>query len=80
MRNALPVLACLAASLTLAACGTMRYEDTNAAVDARPECASAPSQPNEPVASWCERTQSASWSSERDSEPVDFGGKDDDDS
>lgn len=78
MRHALPLIACIAATLALAACGTMRYEDTNAAVDARPECASAPSQPNEPVPSWCERTQSATWGSERASEPVDFSGGDDD--
>jgi len=74
----LPVL--LAIVATASACGGVEYRDSNAAVDANPLCASAPSQPGEPVSRDCERTTEAAWSSkDKDrGEPLDFsGGKDD---
>ena len=70
------VITLLAATLVLAGCGTMQYEDTNAAVDRRAECISSNPQPGEPVPPWCEREQSASWSSDSGSTPVDFSGED----
>ncbi len=62
----------------IAACGSVEYKDTTAEVDANPLCVSAADQPNELVSEQCRREQGATWSSERKSEPVDFGGKDDD--
>jgi len=63
-----------------AGCGSYEVRDTNAAVDRNPMCASRPDRPGEPVASDCERETSATWSSERrDSPPVDFRRKRDDD-
>ena len=65
-------------SLGLAACGTLGYQDTNAAVDARPECAGQDSdRPGEPVAPWCQREQAATWSSDSEGTPIDFSGQDD---
>jgi hypothetical protein len=64
-------------ALGLAACGTLGYEDTNAAVDERTECVGASNHPGDPVAPWCKREQSATWSSESKRKPVDFSGKDD---
>lgn len=74
----LPVL--LAIVVTASACGGVEYRDSNAAVDANPLCASAPSQPGEPTSKDCERTTEATWSSERkdQGEPLDFSGKNDD--
>lgn len=72
-----PRAACLPLVAALAACGSVEYKDTTAQVDADPLCVSAPDHPNEPVAANCRREQSAAWSSQRKSEPVDFGGKDD---
>ncbi|MFL6591864.1 MAG: hypothetical protein ACJ8GK_04050 [Luteimonas sp.] len=57
-------------------CGSVEYKDTNAAVDARPECAGRDPRPGEPVESWCKREQSANWSNQDTSKPIDFGGKD----
>src|SRR5690606_33313945 len=63
-----------------AGCGSYEVRDTNAAVDRNPMCASRPDRPCELVASDCERETSATWSSERrDSPPVDFRRKRDDD-
>ncbi len=69
--------AALAIAVSAAACSGVDYRDSNAAVDANPLCASAPSQPGEPVSTDCERVREATWSSE-DSEseqPLDFSGK-----
>lgn len=73
----LPVL--LAIAVSASACGGVEYRDTNAAVDANPLCASAPSQPGEPVSKDCERASEATWSSKDQGkgEPLDFSGKKD---
>jgi len=69
-----------AAVLLLSSCGTLGYEDSNAAVDARPECTdSNGSRPGEPLAPWCKREQAATWSSDSDDAPLDLSGKDADD-
>lgn len=73
MRTALPLL--LVASV--AACGSMDYRDSNAAVDANPLCASRADRPGEPTSRDCERVREGSWSSERESEPIDFRKGDD---
>lgn len=71
------ILSLLVVALLLGACGSVEYRDTNAAVDARPECAGFDdSQPGEPVPEWCERAQEARWSSDSDDEPIDFGDDD----
>lgn len=77
MRLAVRLLAPVTIALSAAACGSVEYRDSNAAVDANPLCVSAPSQPGEPVSQECERTREASWSSESQgsSEPLDFSGK-----
>ena len=62
----------------MAACGSVEYRDTNAAVDANPLCVSRPDQPNETPSQDCVREQRASWNADRKREPVDFGGDDDD--
>lgn len=69
----LPIVAVL-----LGACGSVEYRDTNAAVDARPECAGFDdSQPGAAVPEWCERTQGATWTrNPDDGEPIDFDGDD----
>src|SRR5690606_11348032 len=74
----LPVL--LAIVVTASACGGVEYRDSNAAVDANPLCASAPSQPGEPMSKDCERVREATWSGEDkdQGEPLDFSGKKDD--
>jgi len=61
----------------IAACGAPQVRDTNAAVDANPQCVSQPSQPGEPVAAECERKTETTWSSDdsKSSEPIDFGKK-----
>ena len=66
------------ASVLLAACGSVDYRDTNAAVDANPLCASRPSQPGEPVSRDCERRADGAWSTRRDAQPVDFRARGDD--
>lgn len=71
-------LCLLASLLLLSACAsTPDYLDTNAAVDARPECSSQPDRPGEPVPSWCERKQEARWGDKEDK--IDLKGKDEDD-
>lgn len=75
MRALLPFLV-----LSLAACASSDYRDTNAAVDANPLCASRADRPGEPVPAECERKAEATWSTERkDSAPLDFSGKPKDD-
>lgn len=66
----------LAAALSLAACGTMEYRDTNAAVDSNPLCVSRPDQPGEPVSRDCERYREGVWRSKSDTQPVEFGRRD----
>ncbi|MGQ4660826.1 hypothetical protein [Lysobacter sp. F6437] len=75
--TSLVLIAAITATL-LSACGSMEYRDTNAAVDARPECDGSVGRPGELVPAWCERTQEATWSSESDSAGIDFGVGDDD--
>jgi len=75
MRLSLPML-CLLLPLA-SACSSMEVRDTNAAVDADPLCASQPSQPNEPIATRCERRTEVKF--ERKSEPLDLSGKSRDD-
>lgn len=71
------ILPLLAVALLLSACGSVQYRDTNAAVDARPECVGFDdSQPGAPVPEWCERTHEAVWSSDANDEPFDFGDDD----
>ncbi len=60
-------------------CASYGYADTNAAVDADPACASRPDRPGEPVSISCQRKAEASWSSRRDSTPVDFSRRPKDD-
>ena len=68
-------LTIVAAALLLAACGSVDYKDTNAEVDARPECEKGSLRPGETVPPWCEREQSATWSSDSGDESIDFGKK-----
>lgn len=77
MRIALMVATTLLAS----GCGSVEYKDSNAAVDARPECVdSGTTRPGEPVPPWCKREQAATWSSDSDADeqPLDLSGKTDD--
>lgn len=76
MRIALTAVAIASAAL-LSACGSVEYRDTNAAVDANPQCAIAP-KPGELVAPWCKREQSANWELGGKDTPVDFTGGDGD--
>jgi hypothetical protein len=73
------LLSMLVAMSLAAGCGGVQYRDTNAAVDANPLCASAPSQPGEPVSKDCERVREATWNSDdaKKGEPLDFSGKKD---
>lgn len=74
MRHVLWLLA-----LSTAACGSIEYRDTNAAVDANPLCASAPDRPGEPVSQACERKSETTLRSGRDGSEVDFKRKSGDD-
>ena len=76
-----PIPATLAILLVLglSGCGTLAYEATNAEVDRRAECVDESTHPGDLPAPWCKREQAATWSSERESKPIDFTGKDDDD-
>ena len=76
--TSLALIAALTATGLLSACGGMEYRDTNAAVDARPECDGSAGRPGEPVPAWCDRTGKATWSSESESTGIDFGVGDDD--
>jgi len=71
-----PALAVAVLAAALSACGGVSYRDTNAAVDARPECASGPLRPGETPPTWCERKVQAEWKSDG-GEKVDFKKKDD---
>lgn len=65
------------AALT-AACSSVEYHDTNAQVDARPECIGTDSdQPGYKPPMGCERRTEATWSSDDTSEPLDLSGKKD---
>lgn len=75
--RAVPVFAVVLLAAASSACGGMAYRDTNAAVDARPECASGPLRPGETPPAWCERKVEAGWNSDRGGEKVDFKKKDD---
>ena len=72
--NAMRLAMIAATSLLLAACGSVEYKDSNAAVDARPECAGGSTRPGETVPPWCQREQAATWSSDSKDEPLDLGG------
>jgi hypothetical protein len=73
----MPAAIVVVAALLLGACGSVEYKDTNAAVDARPECDKASVHPGDVVAPWCTREQSANWSSETKGAPIEFGKKTD---
>ncbi|MBX9401107.1 hypothetical protein K4L06_07255 [Lysobacter sp. BMK333-48F3] len=72
----LPALPAFALVAALSGCGSVEYRDTNAAVDARPECTSGPQRPGESPPAWCERKLEAKWGSSDNSEPVDFKQRD----
>jgi hypothetical protein len=76
MRISLTAIA--AATLLLSGCGTLGYQDTNAAVDANPSCEQGSIHPGDPVAPWCERQQAATWTYDDEGKPVDFTGDKDD--
>ncbi|MGH8083659.1 MAG: hypothetical protein ACREPV_00080 [Lysobacter sp.] len=61
----------------LSGCGGFEYRDTNAAVDARPECDGSIGRPGESVPAWCDRVQEGTWSSDSESAEIDFGVGDD---
>ena len=71
------VLLSLVSVAALSACGGLQYRDTNAAVDARPECVSGPLRPGESPPGWCERKVEAVRGSDSQSEKIDFRKKDD---
>ena len=71
----LSMSAIAASALLLGACGSVEYKDTNAEVDARPECEKGSLRPGETVPPWCEREQSATWGSDGKDAPIDFGKK-----
>lgn len=62
--------------LVLAGCGSGRYFDTRAEVDARPECAGVHGQ-DASAAPWCERKTGIGYTIGGEGEPVDFTGDDD---
>lgn len=72
-------IALLGAIVLLAsACSGVQYKDTNAAVDARPECTGADqARPGAKIPLECERKTEATWSSDDAAKPLDFGGKKD---
>ncbi|MGH8083478.1 MAG: hypothetical protein ACREP7_23075 [Lysobacter sp.] len=70
------VLVPMAIAAVLSGCGSLEYRDTNAAVDARPECASGPLRPGESAPGWCERKVEAVRSGDDKSEKIDFRKKD----
>ena len=73
MRIALTIVAVA----LLSACGSVEDRDTNAAVDANPQCAIT-EKPGDLPAPWCKREQSANWDLGGEGKPVDFSGGDDD--
>jgi hypothetical protein len=73
----LPLL--IAATLLASACGSVEYKDTNAAVDANPECIGAEGRPGEAVAPWCKREMRADIKTGSKGEAIDFKKDKDDD-
>lgn len=74
----LPLL--IAATLLASACSSVEYKDTNAAVDANPQCLGSADRPGEAVAPWCKRELKAEISTGKSQgEKIDFNKKDDDD-
>lgn len=70
----------IVATLLASACSGVEYKDTNAAVDANPECVGAEGRPGEATAPWCKREVSAEWKTGTDKgEKIDFSGKQDKD-
>ncbi|MCF7223691.1 hypothetical protein [Marilutibacter chinensis] len=67
-------------ALLTGGCASVDYYDTNAAVDARPECTGmGHEKTGEPVPAWCEREQGATWSGGADDKmEVDFSDGDED--
>ena len=66
-------------ALLLSACGSIEYRDTNAAVDARPQCVGMDDDaPGAPVPDWCKREQAATWRVGDDEVPAPEFGDDDD--
>ena len=60
------------------ACSSVEYHDTNAEVDARPECVGTDSaRPGDKLPPWCDRKTEATWSSDDKPEPLDLSGKKD---
>ncbi len=60
------------------ACSSVEYNDTNAQVDARPECIGTDSaHPGYKPPLGCERKTEATWSSDDKPEPLDLSGKKD---
>ncbi|MDQ2701649.1 MAG: hypothetical protein M3Y70_02300 [Pseudomonadota bacterium] len=70
-------LIAVVATALLSACGSVEYKDTNAAVDANPQCVSE-AGPDELPDPWCKRESSATWTIGGEGEPVDFSGDKDD--
>ncbi len=57
-------------------CGSVEYKDTNASVDARPECiGTEPLHPDDKVPPWCKRETQTTWNSDDEAEPLDLSGK-----
>lgn len=68
----------IAATLFVCACGSVEYKDTNAAVDANPECVGADGRPGEATSPWCKREVRAEWKTGGEGEKIDFKKKDGD--
>ena len=62
--------------LLVAACGSVEYRDSNAAVDADPRCIGSEGQPGDAPPAWCARESSATWKPAQ-GEKIDFKGDDD---
>ena len=71
----------IVATVLVSACSSaVEFKDTNAAVDANPECINAEGRPGEATAPWCKRELRADWTTGSDKgEKIDFSGKKDDD-
>ena len=63
-------------TVLLAACGSVEYRDSNAAVDADPRCIGGEGQPGDAPPAWCAREASATWKP-AEGEKIDFKGDDD---
>jgi len=74
------LLPLIAATLLASACSSVEYKDTNATVDANPECLNAEGRPGEATAPWCKRELKAEFNTGSDKgEQIDFSGKKDKD-